>query len=248
MLANAVIGNSIIDLEASSRCLLVNCCKSSTKHDTHLLSYLSENIESSTLEVFFLEGNMKPRLFTKLACHMLNKGKSKNFKFTADSVQIKFNEAFCKVFVIIEFIDRCNDINVTYFQMQQQQLCFSWKNLFFCKMLISCFWSHISLFFVLLFQIELLSEEEELKSLAKNDTAQSIVPLFCVQVTSNSKTWVVRRSYENFEFLDRQAHKCVFDRKYSQLAVIPQEENILPNNGQSHKVSKPHEFYAFPDL
>ena len=114
-------------------------------------------------------------------------------------------------------------------------------------MLISCFWSHISLFF-LLFQIELLSEEEELKSLAKNDTAQSIVPLFCVQVTSNSKTWVVRRSYENFEFLDRQAHKCVFDRKYSQLAVIPQEENILPNNGQSHKVSKPHKFYAFPDF
>ena len=95
-----------------------------------------------------------------------------------------------------------------------------------------------TIIFVLSFQIELLSEEEELKSLAKNDTAQSIVPLFCVQVTSNSKTWVVRRSYENFEFLDRQAHKCVFDRKYSQLAVIPQEENILPNNGQSHKVSK----------
>ena len=131
--ANAVIGNSIIDLEASSRCLLVNCCKSSTTHDTHLLSYLSENIESSTLEVFFLERNMKLRLFTKLACHMLNKGKSKNFKFTADSVQIKFNEAFCKVFVIIEFIDRCNDINVTYFQIQQQQLCFSWKNFFFLQ-------------------------------------------------------------------------------------------------------------------
>ena len=56
--ANAVIGNSIIDLEASSRCLLVNCCKSSTKHDTHLLSYLSENIESSTLEVFFLEAQI----------------------------------------------------------------------------------------------------------------------------------------------------------------------------------------------
>ena len=110
---------------------------------------------------------------------------------------------------------------------------------FFCQNIDIVFLESYFFTFVLSFQIELLSEEEELKSLAKNDTAQSIVPLFCVQVTSNSKTWVVRRSYENFEFLDRQAHKCVFDRKYSQLAVIPQEENILPNNGQSHKVSKP---------
>ena len=87
------------------------------------------------------------------------------------------------------------------------------------------------------FQIELLSYEEEVKSLSKNENS-TLVPLYSVQVTSNGKTWVVRRSYENFEFLDRQAHKCVFDRKYSQLPVIPQEENILPNNGQSHKVSQ----------
>ena len=54
--ANAVIGNSIIDLEASSRCLLVNWCKSSTKHDTHLLSYLLDNIESSMCFQGFLFG------------------------------------------------------------------------------------------------------------------------------------------------------------------------------------------------
>ena len=88
------------------------------------------------------------------------------------------------------------------------------------------------------FQIELLSEEEELKSLTvkSEQNSQSLIQLFSVQVTSNGKTWMIRRSYENFEFLDCSAHKCVFDRKYSQLPVIPQEENILPNNGQSHKV------------
>ena len=53
---------------------------------------------------------------------------------------------------------------------------------------------------------------------------------------SHGKSWVVRRSYENFEFLDRQAHQCIFDRKYSHLPIIPQEENVTPNNGQSHKV------------
>ena len=54
-------------------------------------------------------------------------------------------------------------------------------------------------------------------------------------MSSNGKSWVVRRSYENFEFLDRQAHQCIFDRKYSQLSVIPQEENVTPTNGRSHK-------------
>ena len=89
----------------------------------------------------------------------------------------------------------------------------------------------------LFLQIELLSEEEELKSLTvKSEQNSPLIQLFSVQVTSNGKTWMIRRSYENFEFLDCSAHKCVFDRKYSQLPVIPQEENILPNNGQSHKV------------
>ena len=91
-----------------------------------------------------------------------------------------------------------------------------------------------------------MSEEEELKSLTvkSEQNSQSLIQLFSVQVTSNGKTWMVRRSYENFEFLDRSAHKCVFDRKYSQLPVIPQEENILPNNGQSHKVGH---IYIFLD-
>ena len=83
----------------------------------------------------------------------------------------------------------------------------------------------------------MLTEDEELKSLpaTKNDSVHAL-RVFSVSVFSHGKSWVVRRSYENFEFLDRQAHQCIFDRKYSQLPVIPQEENITPNNGQSHKV------------
>ena len=86
-------------------------------------------------------------------------------------------------------------------------------------------------------QIELLSEDDEVKSLpaTKNENHQ-VIRVYSVQVTSNGKSWVVRRSYENFEFLDRQAHQCIFTRKNSQLPTIPQEENVTPNNGQSHKV------------
>ena len=89
------------------------------------------------------------------------------------------------------------------------------------------------------FQIELLSEDDEFKYLSatKSETQGARIPIYSVHVSSNGKSWVVRRSYENFEFLDRQAHQCIWDRKYSQLPVIPQEENVTPTNGRSHKVS-----------
>ncbi|KAG8199000.1 hypothetical protein JTE90_001799 [Oedothorax gibbosus] len=59
---------------------------------------------------------------------------------------------------------------------------------------------------------------------------------FLVTVISNSKKWVVRRSYKNFVFLDTQLHRCVYDRKYSLLRELlnlvhnePKEENFEEN-------------------
>ncbi|GAB6027398.1 hypothetical protein CHUAL_001672 [Chamberlinius hualienensis] len=46
---------------------------------------------------------------------------------------------------------------------------------------------------------------------------------FAVQVSSNGKSWVVRRSYENFHMLDQQLHQCIYDRKFSALKEIPKE-------------------------
>lgn len=51
------------------------------------------------------------------------------------------------------------------------------------------------------------------------------------------RRWVVRRTLEDFQALDRQLHTCVYDRKFSQLPTVPQEENIA-SNGQPHKVIK----------
>ena len=49
------------------------------------------------------------------------------------------------------------------------------------------------------------------------------------------RSWVVRRTLDDFQSLDKQLHTCVYDRKFSLLPVIPQEENIA-TNGQAHKV------------
>ena len=52
------------------------------------------------------------------------------------------------------------------------------------------------------------------------------------QVTLSSlRRWFIRRTLEEFQSLDRQLHTCVYDRRYSQLPVIHQLENIQ-NNGK----------------
>ncbi|XP_053595606.1 rho GTPase-activating protein 32 isoform X2 [Microplitis demolitor] len=49
-----------------------------------------------------------------------------------------------------------------------------------------------------------------------NDTS------FAVRVTSGDTCWTLQRSYENFIMFDRQLHRCIFDRKFSSLAKLPE--------------------------
>jgi hypothetical protein len=41
-----------------------------------------------------------------------------------------------------------------------------------------------------------------------------------LSVSSNGKTWLIRRTYRNLRKFDRQLHKCVHDRKFSQLVAL----------------------------
>jgi hypothetical protein len=50
-----------------------------------------------------------------------------------------------------------------------------------------------------------------------------------VHEVSLCRVWHLRRSLDDLQALDRQLHTCVYDRKYSQLPVIPQLENISAN-------------------
>ena len=40
---------------------------------------------------------------------------------------------------------------------------------------------------------------------------------FHLQVTSHDKKWIINRTYENFRYLDKFLHDCIFDRKFSGL-------------------------------
>jgi hypothetical protein len=67
--------------------------------------------------------------------------------------------------------------------------------------------------FVWKFQIQLHEETGKVVS----SSIESEVPLVALQITSYGKSWVVRRSYEHFRLLDEQLHRCIYDRKFSQL-------------------------------
>lgn len=54
---------------------------------------------------------------------------------------------------------------------------------------------------------------------------ESEVPLVALQITSYGKSWVLRRSYEHFRLLDEQLHRCIYDRKFSQLPLLPENVN-----------------------
>ena len=67
---------------------------------------------------------------------------------------------------------------------------------------------------------------------------------------SSSRRWLIRRTLEDFQSLDRQLHTCVYDRRYSQLPVIHQLENIANNDkvSQSFPLSAWAELIVFPKL
>ncbi|XP_042895156.1 uncharacterized protein [Parasteatoda tepidariorum] len=72
-------------------------------------------------------------------------------------------------------------------------------------------------------------DEVRIEGSKNNNSAgvQQQQPEFCVQVSSNGKSWQIRRSLDNFQMLDRQLHRCVYDRKFSLLKEIetqPEED------------------------
>lgn len=51
---------------------------------------------------------------------------------------------------------------------------------------------------------------------------------FTLSVSSQNKNWLIRRTYRDFRKFDRQLHKCVYDRKFSQLEeIIKLDDDVL---------------------
>ncbi|XP_068097958.1 rho GTPase-activating protein 33 isoform X3 [Hyperolius riggenbachi] len=55
--------------------------------------------------------------------------------------------------------------------------------------------------------------------------------VYIVQVTCQNRCWSVLRSYEDFQDLDSNLHRCIFDRRFSQLLELPPRRE-LPSQGQ----------------
>ena len=87
------------------------------------------------------------------------------------------------------------------------------------------------IYFFARFQIEVYDEshktgasngcgDESAAAAAAAAAAEAALPLR-LQMTSQGKTWILRRSYEHFRLLDQQLHRCIYDRKFSQLPDLP---------------------------
>ncbi|XP_059424407.1 rho GTPase-activating protein 33-like isoform X4 [Carassius carassius] len=67
--------------------------------------------------------------------------------------------------------------------------------------------------------IELQFANEQSDASWTSGSAKDLV--FLVQVSCQGKTWMVRRTYEEFRTLDAHLHQCIYDRRYSQLLALP---------------------------
>ncbi|KAK6172262.1 hypothetical protein SNE40_015960 [Patella caerulea] len=58
---------------------------------------------------------------------------------------------------------------------------------------------------------------------------EGIEDTFLMRVKSNEKAWNIRRTFGNFRSLDKQLHRCIFDRKFSQLVELQRQDEEKEN-------------------
>ncbi|XP_018083207.1 rho GTPase-activating protein 32-like isoform X3 [Xenopus laevis] len=50
--------------------------------------------------------------------------------------------------------------------------------------------------------------------------------VFLVQIACQGRSWIVKRSYEDFRVLDKHLHLCIYDRRFSQLSELPRSDPV----------------------
>lgn len=71
-------------------------------------------------------------------------------------------------------------------------------------------------------QVSLCHDDQENHHHGETDIMERT---FLVKTLANDKSWNVRRTFKNFKMLDRQLHRCIYDRKFSRLPNLNQEED-----------------------
>ncbi|GAB1603250.1 uncharacterized protein LOC115221295 isoform X1 [Argonauta hians] len=85
--------------------------------------------------------------------------------------------------------------------------------------------AHFHYDFVELGQLQLQLCEDQENYHHRGNTEEGELQ-FMLRVMSKDKTWNIRRSYDNFRMLDKQLHKCIFDRRFSHLPELGSQSDI----------------------
>ncbi|XP_006901445.1 PREDICTED: rho GTPase-activating protein 32-like [Elephantulus edwardii] len=75
-----------------------------------------------------------------------------------------------------------------------------------------------------------LSLSEEQNEVTKNG-CESKELVYLVQIACQGKSWIVKRSYEDFRVLDKHLHLCIYDRRFSQLSELPRSDALKDSPG-----------------
>ncbi|XP_063799721.1 rho GTPase-activating protein 32 isoform X2 [Pseudophryne corroboree] len=70
-----------------------------------------------------------------------------------------------------------------------------------------------------------LTLTEEQNEVSRNG-CESKELVFLVQVACQGRSWIVKRSYEDFRVLDKHLHLCIYDRRFSQLSELPRSDSV----------------------
>nr|XP_045374697.1 rho GTPase-activating protein 32 [Camelus bactrianus] len=70
-----------------------------------------------------------------------------------------------------------------------------------------------------------LSLPEEQNEVTKNG-CESKELVYLVHIACQGKSWIVKRSYEDFRVLDKHLHLCIYDRRFSQLSELPRSDTL----------------------
>ncbi|KAM4015880.1 rho GTPase-activating protein 32 isoform 3-T3 [Anomaloglossus baeobatrachus] len=72
--------------------------------------------------------------------------------------------------------------------------------------------------------IQLTLTEEQSEQSRNGCESKELV--FLVQVACQGRSWIVKRSYEDFRVLDKHLHLCIYDRRFSQLSELPRADAV----------------------
>ncbi|GAA6105683.1 rho GTPase-activating protein 32 isoform X1 [Tachysurus ichikawai] len=70
-----------------------------------------------------------------------------------------------------------------------------------------------------------LSLAEEQSEVTRNGL-ESKELVYLVHIYCQGRSWMVRRSYEDFRVLDKHLHLCIYDRRFSQLPELPRYDSL----------------------